>query len=133
MSIIRAAKKAFEKYVADVKKATTPRAYNFKEDMMLWNFTQENTLREWECISDKDIHGHSVAQFEPNGEGKMHLALVWPILCICMAHTRTSYSTKTLYQLLVRVGPGVSLKAGKGWPTRCTAYIYIYVCKSSLN
>ena len=75
---LRSAKKALEKYIADVKKATTPRGFDFRDELMLWNFTQEDTWKSWDCISDKDVKGNSIAQFEPNGKGSSQNC--WPCL-----------------------------------------------------
>lgn len=69
MSILRAAGRAWKKYVADVKKATTPRAFDYREQLMLWNFSEEDTLKKWDCISDEEMGGKSFARFEPNGKG----------------------------------------------------------------
>lgn len=77
-SIVRAAKKAWGKYVADVKRATTPRAFDYREELMLWDFTEEGTLDRWDCISDKDIGGHSLAQFQPNGRGSYNYTITAP-------------------------------------------------------
>ena len=69
MSIIRAAGRAWRKYLADVKKATTPSEFDYREQLVLWDFAEEDTLDQWECISDQDLHGHSMARLEPNGKG----------------------------------------------------------------
>lgn len=69
MSFLRSAGKALGKYVADVKKATTPAAFDYREQQMLWDFAEEDTLEQWECISDKDMHGLSMARLEHNGKG----------------------------------------------------------------
>ena len=57
------------KYVADVKKASQPRAFDYRESIMLWNFSDPETVNKWDCISDKDINGYSNAHFGPNRKG----------------------------------------------------------------
>ncbi len=68
MSFFRGAKKALERYVAEVKRATTPRPFDFREELMLWNFTEEHTAK-WDCTSDSEIRGFSNAEFRPNRKG----------------------------------------------------------------
>lgn len=69
MSFLRSASKAIGKYVAEVKKATTPAAFDYREQKVLWDFAEEDTLEQWECISDRDMHGHSMARLQHNGKG----------------------------------------------------------------
>lgn len=40
------------------------------QELMLWDFTKEETLKHWDCISDGDIDGHSWAVLERNKRGK---------------------------------------------------------------
>lgn len=70
MSFLRGARRALQKYVADVKKATTPRTFDYREELMLWNFVEEDEWKNWDCISDEDIGGSSTASIKPNGKGK---------------------------------------------------------------
>ena len=67
--MFRGAKKALERYLAEVKRVTTPRPFDFREELMLWDFTKEET-NNWDCISDNDIKGFSNAQFQPNRKGR---------------------------------------------------------------
>lgn len=57
------------KYVNEVKKATTPRAIDYGEQLTLWDFTKPESLEKWLCFTDKDVGGFSRATFEPNGKG----------------------------------------------------------------
>lgn len=68
-TMLQAARKALSRYLAEVKLATTPRIYDFREEMMLWDFTKDDVLARWDCICDKDVHGHSMADLESNGKG----------------------------------------------------------------
>ena len=77
MSFLRAARRVVGKYVSEVKRATTPGAFDYREEQMLWDFAEEETLQRWDCISDHDMHGHSVAKFEPNGKGNCSGYWVW--------------------------------------------------------
>ena len=56
--------------MSEVKRATTPDAFDFRREQMLWDFAEEDTLEHWDCISDHDMHGHSLAKLEPNGKGR---------------------------------------------------------------
>ena len=69
MSILRGASKAWWRYVAEVKRATSLKGFDYREEKMLWDFAEEGTIEQWDCISDEDLHGHSIAKFEPNGKG----------------------------------------------------------------
>ena len=65
--MFRAARKALQKYVSEVKRVTTPRPFDFREELMLWNFEEDSA--KWDCISDTDIRGFSTAQFQANRKG----------------------------------------------------------------
>lgn len=71
MSILRAARKAMLKYLQEVKTATTPRGFDFREELMLWNFEEPDTWKKWDCICDEDMGGLSLAAFKPNGKGRL--------------------------------------------------------------
>ena len=75
MSIFRAARKALGKYVSEVKRVTTPRPFDFREELMLWNFAEEDTAK-WDCISDTDITGFSSAEFQPNRKGNIACCMI---------------------------------------------------------
>lgn len=57
------------RYVREVKEVTDTKLGPHKE-LMLWDFTEEETLKHWDCISDADIDGHSWAALERNKRGK---------------------------------------------------------------
>ncbi len=61
--------RALQRYVAEVKHATSLRGYDFLQELVLFDFTKEDALNQWECISDKDIGGQSHAALQPNGQG----------------------------------------------------------------
>lgn len=63
------------RYVREVKEVGEVKLGPHKE-LMLWDFTKENTLKHWDCISDADIDGHSLAVLEPNKRGKETKALL---------------------------------------------------------
>ena len=67
--MLQAARKALTRYLTEVKRATTPRSYDLKEEMMLWDFTKDEVLAYWDCICDEDVHGHSTAALKSNGKG----------------------------------------------------------------
>jgi hypothetical protein len=69
MSILRGAGKAWWRYVSEVKRATSAQGFDYREQQMLWDFAEEGTLEQWDCISDDDVHGHSMAKLEPNSKG----------------------------------------------------------------
>ena len=52
-----------------LKRITAPPILNPTEELILWDFRKESTHREWFCVCDEDINGHSVAKLEPNGKG----------------------------------------------------------------
>ena len=68
--MLQAARQALFKYLSEVKRATTPRPYDFGEELMLWDFTKDGTLTQWDCICDEDVRGHSTAALEQNGKGR---------------------------------------------------------------
>ena len=68
--MLQAARRALLRYLSEVKRATTPRPYDFREELMLWDFTEDVALTRWDCICDEDVHGQSTAALEPNGKGK---------------------------------------------------------------
>ena len=78
MSFVRAANKAWKKYVADVKSATELRPFDLKKELMLWDFKEEATFKQWDCIADSDMQGHSFARFQPNGKGECKV--------LCLGH-----------------------------------------------
>ena len=57
------------KFLRDVRKATSLQSYDVREELVLWDFRQADSLREWSSISDKDLGGYSAAFMEPNGKG----------------------------------------------------------------
>ncbi len=54
------------KYLGEVKRATALRGLDVREELMLWDFKRSATLQQWDCICDRDIHGYSTADLEPN-------------------------------------------------------------------
>lgn len=70
--MLQAARKAFSRYIAEVKRATALRHYDFRETKTLWDFTKNDVLAGWDCICDQDIHGHSTAVLETNGKGAQY-------------------------------------------------------------
>ena len=61
--------RAARRYVREVRKATSLRSYDVREELVLWDFRQPDALRDWDCICDRDIGGYSSASLEPNGKG----------------------------------------------------------------
>lgn len=57
------------RFVREVRKATSLQSYDVREEVVLWDFRRSHSLREWNCISDKDMGGYSAASLEPNGKG----------------------------------------------------------------
>ncbi len=68
-------RRALFKYIADVKKATTPGSFKLTDDLILWDFTKIDSLKHWTCRSDEEIGGHSRGKLEPNVEGLLLLGL----------------------------------------------------------
>ena len=62
-------RRVISKYINEVKKATTPGLFNYNEHLTLWDFTKEDSLKQWICVTDQDIGGYSRAKLEPNGKG----------------------------------------------------------------
>lgn len=56
-------------FLGQVQKATSLRGYDVREELVLWDFRQTETLNEWSCIGDKDIGGYSEVVLQPNGKG----------------------------------------------------------------
>lgn len=74
--MIRSLKRALQQYVSEVKHATTPRGYSFLEELVLFDFTKEGALEQWDCISDRDVGGGSHATLQPNGKGLVQCKLI---------------------------------------------------------
>ncbi len=73
----RGARKAIERYIEGVKKATNPNTKTYyKEDLMLWDFSKPEVVENWDCICDSDIGGHSHTTFELNSKGTCALKTV---------------------------------------------------------
>ena len=62
------------RYVREVKEVRETKLGLHKE-LMLWDFTKEDTLKHWDCISDADIDGQSWAVLERNKRGKRTIKL----------------------------------------------------------
>lgn len=105
---MRAANKAWKKYVADVKRANTLRPFDLREELMLWDFTDEATFKQWDCISDTDMQGHSFARFHPNGKGESMTELyrAFIIWVHNYADDVRCCGTGTLRYLAAKIGKG---------------------------
>ena len=66
--------RAARRFVREVREATSQRTYDVRGEKVLWDFRQADCLREWSCISDKDIGGYSSVSLEPNGKGQCELS-----------------------------------------------------------
>ena len=60
---------ALERWVGEVKRATTPQKFFYRGELMLWDFSEQETWEKWDCLSDTDIGGYSNAHFGPNKKG----------------------------------------------------------------
>ena len=49
--------------------ATKPRLVDYRHELMLFDFTKEETIKNWDCLSDTDVEGLSSATFKLNGKG----------------------------------------------------------------
>ena len=49
--------------------ATKPNLVDYRRELMLFDFTNEQTVENWDCLSDTDVEGLSTATFKPNGKG----------------------------------------------------------------
>ena len=61
--------RAARRFIAEVRRASTPRAYDHREQLVLWDFRREGALQQWACLCDRDVKGFSRAVLEPNGKG----------------------------------------------------------------
>ena len=66
--------RAARRFITEAKRASTPRKYDYREELVLWDFRREGVLQEWSCLCDSDIKGHSRAVLEPNGKGQTYCA-----------------------------------------------------------
>jgi len=97
MSIYRGARKAVERYIEGVKRATDSNVENhFKEYMMLWDFSKPEVINHWDCICDTDMDGFSHASFEPNSKGTPNFSktLHSLILYVCAQGTGAIFKGK---------------------------------------
>lgn len=67
--MLHAVRQAAKRFASQVKLASTPRGYSFRQELLLWNFTDDTTVGNWDCICDVDIGGQSLATLCPNGIG----------------------------------------------------------------
>ena len=67
--MLQSMQRALQRYLAEVRHATTPRGYSFSQELVLFDFTKEEVLNQWDCISDKDVGGRSHANLGINGKG----------------------------------------------------------------
>ena len=58
------------RFAREVRKATSLQSYDVREELVLWDFRRPDSLREWSCISDRDMGGYSTASLDPNGKGR---------------------------------------------------------------
>lgn len=67
--LVKGVRVVTSRYVREVKEVGEAKLGPHKE-LMLWDFTKEETLKQWDCISDADIDGQSWAVLERNKRGK---------------------------------------------------------------
>lgn len=63
--------RAARRFIEEVRRASTPRAYDYREQLVLWDFRSEGSLQQWDCLCDGDEKGFSRAVLEPNGKGSL--------------------------------------------------------------
>ena len=57
------------RFLEEIRKATSLQSYDVRQELVLWDFKQLESLREWNVIRDRDVGGYSSASLEPNGKG----------------------------------------------------------------
>lgn len=66
--------RAARRFVREAQKATSlQQSYDVREELVLWDFKQSDTLQQWNCICDKDMGGYSSVSFGPNGKGDLKM------------------------------------------------------------
>ena len=67
--------RAASRYLGEVRRATAlkSRAHDLREELVLWDFRDRETLQQWVCLCDEDVHGYSRAQLELNGKGVSYM------------------------------------------------------------
>lgn len=63
--------RAVSKFLTEVRGATSNKVYDVTKEAVLWDFRKEGAVEQWDCITDKDVHGFSQASLEPNGKGML--------------------------------------------------------------
>ena len=66
--------RAVSKFLTEVRGATSNKVYDVTKEAVLWDFRKEGAAEQWDCITDKDVHGFSQASLEPNGKGMVHVS-----------------------------------------------------------
>ena len=64
--------------------ATKPNLLDYRHELTLFDFTKEETIENWDCLSDTDVEGRSTATFKPNGKGMrqiIHVMVIEGDLC----------------------------------------------------
>ena len=73
------------RFLGEVREATRLQSYDLREELVLWDFRRAYSLREWSCISDRDMGGYSAVSLEPNGNGQKFsiLIMLYTLLTDC--------------------------------------------------
>ena len=74
-------------YLNGVKKAMALKPIDFSEKMMLWDMKHEESVNQWECISDEEKGGHSKATFKSNKKGIIYFCNKITFITLSDAYT----------------------------------------------
>ena len=70
------------RFLREVRETTRLQSYDVREELVLWDFRRADSLREWSCISDRDMGGYSAVSLEPNGNGQKFFIIMRIIMSI---------------------------------------------------
>lgn len=60
---------AARKYIAEVQSASSVVRDTSRREMMLWDFSDPQSIVQWDCVSDAEMGGQSEASFQDSDKG----------------------------------------------------------------
>lgn len=60
---------AARKYIAEVQGASSLARDTSRREMMLWDFSDPQSIAQWDCVSDSEMGGQSEASFQDSDKG----------------------------------------------------------------
>ena len=84
---------AARKYIAEVQSASSFVRDTSRREKMLWDFSDPQSVEQWDCVSDAEMGGQSEASFQGSAKG---VVLVLGSHSLIVLYCRPSYSRCSL-------------------------------------